>query len=82
MCVKCFFLLAAVQKLFKSTVFFQGYDHKCTATFLRFTVFTAIIDDVVKLGSKTADSVAQMLTTTLTRVFTYYTDKTMTQQFA
>jgi len=32
-CVKCFFLLKAVQKLFKSSVFFQSYDHKCTAMF-------------------------------------------------
>jgi len=33
MCVKRFFLLTAMQKLSKSTVFFQSYDHKYTATF-------------------------------------------------
>jgi len=33
-CVHMFFLLTAVQKLFKkSNEFFQSYDHKCTATF-------------------------------------------------
>ena len=32
-CIKRFFLLTAMQKLFKSSVFFQSYDHKCTATF-------------------------------------------------
>ena len=37
-CVKRFFLLTAVQKLFKSTVFVQSYDHKCIDTFFRFTV--------------------------------------------
>ena len=32
-CLYRFFLLTAVQKLQKSNVFFQSYDHKCTATF-------------------------------------------------
>ena len=38
MCVKCFLLFTTVQKLYKSIKIFQSYDHKCTATFLWFTV--------------------------------------------
>ena len=36
--VKCFLLFITVQKLYKSIKIFQSYDHKCTATFLWFTV--------------------------------------------
>jgi len=38
-CVKIFFLLTAVQKLWKSNKFFHSYDHKRTATFLWITVY-------------------------------------------
>jgi len=39
MCVKCFLLFTTVQKLYKSIKIFHSYDHKCTATFLWFTVY-------------------------------------------
>ena len=39
LCVKHYFLLTKVQKLWKSLNNFQSYDHKCTATFLSFTVY-------------------------------------------
>jgi len=38
-CVKHFFLLTTVQKILKLIEIFQSYDHKCTATFLWFTVY-------------------------------------------
>ena len=39
MCIKYFFLLTTVQKLTKSIKIFQSYGHKCSATFLWFTVY-------------------------------------------
>jgi len=38
-CVKWFLLFTVFQKLYKSIKIFQSYDHKCTATFLWFTVY-------------------------------------------
>jgi len=37
-CEKCFLLFTTVQKLYKLIKIFQSYDHKCSATFLWFTV--------------------------------------------
>ena len=39
--VKKFFLFTTVQKFIKLIEIFQSYDHKCTATFLWFTVESA-----------------------------------------
>ena len=37
--VKRFFVFTAMQTLQKTSVFFRSYDNKCTATFLRFTLY-------------------------------------------
>ena len=38
-CVKCFFLITALQKLYKLSVFFESYNHRCTATFSVHSVY-------------------------------------------
>ena len=44
MCVKWFLLFTTVQKLYKSIMIFQSYDHKCSATFLWFTVYITTVN--------------------------------------
>ena len=44
-------MLTALQKLWKSSVFFQSYDRKCTASFFRFTVYLANLQKIYNLAN-------------------------------
>ena len=50
-CVKRFLLFTTVQKLWKSIKIFQSYDHKCSVTFLWFTVYIQVPIIIVSIPS-------------------------------